>query len=96
MPDVIRAYIPRVYTYSGGSEMVRTTVFRNNRTQAVRLPKGVALPDDVSAVEITAVGNARVITPVGGAVDFWFDHGTIVSVDFLAEREQPSQYRPEL
>jgi antitoxin VapB len=76
--------------------MVRTTVFRNNRTQAVRLPKDVALPDDVSAVDIMAVGNARVITPAGGAVDFWFDHGTTVSVDFLAEREQPTQERPEL
>jgi antitoxin VapB len=76
--------------------MVRTTVFRNNRTQAVRLPKDVALPDDVSAVDVTVVGNARVITPAGGAVDFWFDHGTSVSVDFLVEREQPSQERPEL
>jgi antitoxin VapB len=76
--------------------MVRTTVFRSNRTQAVRLPKDVALPDDVSVVDITAVGNARVITPAGGAVDYWFDHGTTVSVDFFTEREQPSQERPEL
>ena len=76
--------------------MVRTTVFRNNRTQAVRLPKDVALPDDVSAVDVTVVGNARVITPAGCAVDFWFYYGTSVSVDFLVEREQPSQERPEL
>ena len=76
--------------------MVRTTVFRSNRTQAVRLPKDVALPDDVTAVDITAIGNARVITPAGGAVDFWYERGTVVSVDFLAEREQPLQERREL
>ena len=76
--------------------MVRTTVFRSNRTQAVRLPKDVALPDHVTAVDITAVGNARVITPAGAAVDFWFERGTVVSVDFLAEREQPLQERREL
>lgn len=73
--------------------MVRTTVFRNNRTQAVRLPKEVALPDDVSTVDVTAIGNARVITPAGGAVDYWFDHGTGITIDFLAEREQPEQER---
>lgn len=76
--------------------MTRTTVFRSNRTQAVRLPKDVAFPDGVTAVDITAIGNARVITPAGGAVDFWFDHAATVSVDFLADREQPSQERPEL
>ncbi|HET6672300.1 MAG TPA: type II toxin-antitoxin system VapB family antitoxin [Agromyces sp.] len=77
--------------------MVRTTVFRNNRTQAVRLPKDVALPEEVRAVDIVAVGNARVITPAGGAVDFWYEHGTRVSVDFLAERDQPAvQERSEL
>lgn len=54
--------------------MVRTTVFRNNRTQAVRLPKAVALPDDVAEVEIRKVGRSRVITPVGSSWDEWFDH----------------------
>lgn len=76
--------------------MVRTTVFRNNRTQAVRLPKDVALPDDVRAVDVTAVGNARVIVPSGGAVDYWFDHGTGITVDYLSEREQSEQERPGL
>lgn len=76
--------------------VVRTTVFRNNRTQAIRLPKAVALPDDVEAVEITAVGNARVVTPVGGAVDYWFDHGVTVTDDFLHEREQGTQEREGL
>jgi len=34
--------------------MVRTTVFLSNRSQAVRLPKGVAFPPDVK--EVAAAG----------------------------------------
>lgn len=68
---------------------MRTTVFRSNRTQAVRLPKPVALPDDVVEVEITVWGDARLITPAGGAVDFWWDHGVRVVDDFMADRDQP-------
>ena len=36
--------------------MSRTTVFRSNRTQAVRLAKDVALPESVTDVEIRAIG----------------------------------------
>ncbi|WP_286308502.1 type II toxin-antitoxin system VapB family antitoxin [Agromyces mangrovi Wang et al. 2018] len=76
--------------------MTRASVFRTNRTQAVRLPKEVALPDDVRAVDVTVVGDARILTPVGGAIDFWFDHGVTVTDDFLAERDQGEQERPGL
>lgn len=72
---------------------VRTTVFRSNRTQAVRLPKAVALPERVHAVDITVVGEARVITPAGGAVDYWFDRSVTVTADFLSTREQGEQER---
>ena len=34
--------------------MEKTTLFKSNRSQAVRLPKAVALPDDVKQVEIVA------------------------------------------
>ncbi|MFB8230888.1 type II toxin-antitoxin system VapB family antitoxin [Cellulosimicrobium sp. NPDC055967] len=68
--------------------MVRTTVFRSNRTQAVRLPKAVALPDDVREVEVRAVGRSRVITPAGSGWDEWFDHGLRVAADFLPDRDQ--------
>lgn len=76
--------------------MVRTTLFKNNRTQAVRLPKDVAFADDVHAVEVTVVGNARVITPAGGAVDFWFEHGPVATDDFLETRDQGDQERAAL
>jgi antitoxin VapB len=69
--------------------MTRTTVFHNNKTQAVRLPKEVALPDDVRVVDVVAVGAARVITPAGHGIDYWFEQGLTVTADFLADRDQP-------
>ncbi len=36
--------------------MEQSTVFKSNRSQAVRLPKAVALPDDVKRVDVVAVG----------------------------------------
>ncbi|WP_456061960.1 type II toxin-antitoxin system VapB family antitoxin [Alloalcanivorax profundimaris] len=68
--------------------MEKTTVFKSNRTQAVRLPKAVAFPDDVRQVDIIAVGRARIIVPAGEAWDSWFD-GPAVSADFMNDREQP-------
>ena len=70
--------------------MTETTIFLNNRTQAVRLPKAVAFPDDVTLVDIRVVGNSRVITPVGGDWEYWRDQGTTVTDDFCVNREQPA------
>ena len=49
--------------------MTISTVFINNRTQAVRLPVDLRLPDGVRKVEVRAKGNERIISPVGS-------HGT--------------------
>ena len=68
--------------------MEQSTVFKNNRSQAVRLPKAVALPEGVEKVDIVAVGRSRVITPAGQAWDDWFE-GPGVTSDFMARREQP-------
>jgi antitoxin VapB len=98
-------YIPLTYTSSGArigesirtSEefaMEKTTVFKSNRTQAVRLPKAVAFPDDVKQVDIVAVGRARLIVPAGEAWDSWFD-GPDVSADFMNQREQPDDQERE-
>ncbi|MEC6481664.1 toxin-antitoxin system antitoxin VapB, partial [Escherichia coli] len=35
---------------------METTVFLSNRSQVVRLPKAVALPENVKRVEVIAVG----------------------------------------
>ena len=74
--------------------MIQASVFLNNRTQAVSLPKAVALDDDVRQVTVVAVGRARVIAPVGESWDSWFD-GPGVSPDFMAERDQPTMQERE-
>ena len=73
-----------------GGKMEKTTLFKSNRSQAVRLPKAVAFPEDVTHVEIVSVGRARIITPAGECWDSWFD-GECVADDFMAEREQPDE-----
>ncbi|WP_439000550.1 type II toxin-antitoxin system VapB family antitoxin [Pseudomonas benzopyrenica] len=60
----------------------------------MRLPKAVALPEDVKRVDVVAVGCARIITPVGESWDFWFE-GEGVTADFMAERGQPTEQERE-
>lgn len=67
----------------------RTTLFRSNKTQAVRLPKALELPDSVKNVSITAIGNTRIIAPVAESWLMWFDSPG-VSDDFMNDREQPA------
>ncbi|HBL8813509.1 TPA: toxin-antitoxin system antitoxin VapB [Escherichia coli] len=74
---------------------METTVFLSNRSQAVRLPKAVALPEDVKKVDVIAVGRTRIITPAGESWDSWFD-GDSVSADFMNDREQPAVQEREL
>ena len=50
----------------------RTTLFQSNRSQAVRLPKDVAFPDDVRAVTIIRDGARRIIAPADAAWDDFF------------------------
>ena len=68
--------------------MEKASVFKSNKSQAVRLPKSVALPNDVKRVDVVAIGNTRIITPEGTSWDEWFD-GDSVTDDFMSEREQP-------
>ncbi|MCU1755894.1 MULTISPECIES: antitoxin [Pseudomonas] len=75
--------------------MEQGSVFQSNRSQAVRLPKAAALPDDVKRVDIIAVGRARIITPAGESWDSWFE-AEGVTADFMSERDQPAdQQRDE-
>ncbi len=69
------------------------TVFVNNRTQAIRLPVDVRLPEGVRQVAIRIKGNERIIAPVGQTWDSFFLNGPAVSDDFLPERA--SQHQPE-
>jgi antitoxin VapB len=68
--------------------MEQAAVFKSNRSQAIRLPKSVALPDDVKRVDVIAVGRTRIIAPVGEGWSSWFDAPGVTD-DFMNEREQP-------
>jgi len=71
-----------------------TKIFLSNRSQAVRLPKAVALPDNIREVDVIALGQIRIITPSHHRWDDWFD-GPGVSDDFMTEREQPEEQQRE-
>ena len=70
--------------------MVATTkLFMTNRSQAVRLPKELAFPPEVTEVEIVRQGSGVLIVPKGKSWDDYFDRGTRASDDFMVERIQP-------
>jgi antitoxin VapB len=77
-------YIPNVYPMV--APVSRTTLFQSNRTQAVRLPKDVAFPEGVRAVEVLREGKRRVIVPADSVWDDFFDRPGID----LPLREQPT------
>jgi antitoxin VapB len=85
--------------YTGGiSQLERqamsiTSVFTNNRSQAVRLPAELRLPDGVKRVQVRARGHDRIISPVGHTWDAFFMSGPQPTEDFMAERG--SQHQPE-
>jgi antitoxin VapB len=72
--------------YKGFQAMAISTVFTNNRTQAVRLPAELRLPEYVKKVEVRARGKDRIISPVGHRWDEFFLNGPRVSDDFLTDR----------
>ena len=47
--------------------MTASTVFINNRSQAIRLPAALRLPDNVKRVDVRARGCERVIAPAQNA-----------------------------
>ena len=63
-----------------------TTVFMNNRTQAVRLPAEARLPDEVKRVMVRVRGRERIITPIENTWDHFFLNGPAVTDDFMNER----------
>jgi antitoxin VapB len=78
-----------------GHLMAISTVFINNRTQAVRLPAEVRLPEGVKRVTVRAIGNERIIAPVENTWDSFFMNGLKVSDDFMTERASQEQNERE-
>ena len=73
--------------------MTITTVFNNNRTQAVRLPAEMRFPDSVKKVEVRTKGVERIISPATSSWDSFFLGSAAPTPDFMTERA--SQYQPE-
>ena len=74
--------------------MENASVFKSNTSQAVRLPKPVALPESVKRVDIIPLGRARLIVPEGEGWDSWFD-GEGTTGDFMVQRDQPAEQERE-
>jgi antitoxin VapB len=68
-----------------------STVFIHNRTQAVRLPAEVRLPEGVKRVTVRGIGNERIIAPVENTWDSFFMNALEVSDDFMIERASQQQ-----
>lgn len=73
--------------------MTATTVFTNNRSQAIRLPAELRLPDSVKRVDVRARGCERIIAPLGQTWDSFFLDSPPVADDFMETRA--SQGQPE-
>ena len=68
-----------------------TKLFLSNRSQAVRIPAELRLPDSVKEVEVRACGQERIIAPVGRSWDSFFLDGPTVSDDYLVDRGSQEQ-----
>jgi antitoxin VapB len=77
-----------------GIHMKQAAVVMTRYGQTVQLPTSVALPDDVTCVNVIISGRTRILTPVDEAWDDWFN-GLRLSDDFT--RDQPTtQERNEI
>ncbi len=72
-----------------------SSVFINNRTQAVRIPAALRLPDNVKLVSVRARGKERIIAPADATWDSFFLSAETVSEDFLSERGSQEQAERE-
>ena len=50
----------------------KATIFKSNRSQAVRLPKAVAFPEDVKEVTVIQEGNTLRLVPTNALWDDFF------------------------
>lgn len=71
--------------------MATSTVFNNNRTQAVRLPSEMRFPETIKKVDVRVVGQERIIAPAGSTWDSFFLGDKTVSDDFMVERASQHQ-----
>ncbi|MCP9838157.1 antitoxin [Cyanobium sp. N.Huapi 1H5] len=75
--------------------MAITRLFLSNRSQAVRIPAELRLPDSVKQVEVRARGCERIIAPLGSSWDSFFLSGPSVPDDFMDEQASQQQEERE-
>jgi len=75
--------------------MTIASVFINNRSQAVRMPADLRLPEGVKRVQVRALGSERIISPVDHTWDSFFLNNPEVSDDFMVERSGQVQSERE-
>ena len=72
--------------------MMITSIFMNNRTQAVRLPSVYRFSEQTQKVFVRQVGVERVISPVDQVWDSFFDNPALqVSENFEREEQINSE-----
>jgi antitoxin VapB len=81
--------------YEPKFSMTATTLFINNRTQAVRLPVELRLPAGIKRVDVRARGCERIIAPLGQSWDSFFKEGPQVTDDFMLQRAEQTQSERE-
>ena len=71
------------------------SVFKNNRTQAVRLPAESRFPENVKKVVVRVVGQDRILSPLANTWDSFFLSEDSVTDDFMTERASQDQSERE-
>ncbi len=71
--------------------MATGSIFENNRTQAVRLPRETRFPEGIKKVTVRIVGKDRVLSPVESTWDSFFAEEQSVTGDFMKERSTQHQ-----
>ncbi|ORC16041.1 antitoxin [Rothia nasimurium] len=72
--------------------MTRSTVFMNNRTQAVRLPADMRFSENIKKVNVRKVGSERIIAPENAVWDSFFTpDAPTVTDDFMSSRHGGTQ-----
>ena len=71
------------------------SVFKNNRTQAVRLPAESRFPENVKKVVVRVVGQDRILSPLTNSWDSFFLSEDGVTDDFMTERASQDQSERE-
>jgi antitoxin VapB len=75
--------------------MHTASIFSNNRSQAVRLPADLRLPQGVKQVRIRAVGADRILSPLTQTWDSFFLNQDPAPADFLPVRADQTQSERE-